>query len=302
MKNKSPNKMMQKTANLVQKTFSPSVSTTYEQVNHILTFGHDALWRRRAAIIGAGTAVAVSNASQNAAEDQYNAQYTSEMNAAISTAEAGITQAEQQATAIRSGAAVEAGSVMSAATIEANTLLGAAETDAAAVRTAAGVAREEAWGNVELMRTESNEELLRLQNQQTVYESKAKARAAASGGELTGSTAVYLDEMGLENTRQFDFLGSAFSTQQSTAITNLETTHDASLDYATAIYAGAQTEAIGIYGSAQTVANSIISGADIRGQALTNVAATQWESTMQTYTGPGHWANFGSPSDWALTI
>jgi demethylmenaquinone methyltransferase/2-methoxy-6-polyprenyl-1,4-benzoquinol methylase len=40
-------------ANVVQRTFSPRVSTTYELVNHILTFGHDALWRRRAARIAA---------------------------------------------------------------------------------------------------------------------------------------------------------------------------------------------------------------------------------------------------------
>jgi demethylmenaquinone methyltransferase/2-methoxy-6-polyprenyl-1,4-benzoquinol methylase len=45
--------MTPKTANFVQRTFSPSVSTTYELVNHILTFGHDALWRRRAAGIAA---------------------------------------------------------------------------------------------------------------------------------------------------------------------------------------------------------------------------------------------------------
>jgi demethylmenaquinone methyltransferase/2-methoxy-6-polyprenyl-1,4-benzoquinol methylase len=36
-------------ANVVERTFSPSVSTTYELVNHILTFGLDVLWRRRAA-------------------------------------------------------------------------------------------------------------------------------------------------------------------------------------------------------------------------------------------------------------
>jgi len=47
--------MTPKTANFVQKTFSPSVSTTYELVNHILTFGHDVLWRREAARMGAAT-------------------------------------------------------------------------------------------------------------------------------------------------------------------------------------------------------------------------------------------------------
>jgi demethylmenaquinone methyltransferase/2-methoxy-6-polyprenyl-1,4-benzoquinol methylase len=41
--------MTSKTANLVQKVFSQSVSSTYELVNHILTFGFDALWRRKAA-------------------------------------------------------------------------------------------------------------------------------------------------------------------------------------------------------------------------------------------------------------
>lgn len=47
--------MIPTTADLVQKTFSPSVSATYELVNHILTFGHDVLWRRQAARMGAAS-------------------------------------------------------------------------------------------------------------------------------------------------------------------------------------------------------------------------------------------------------
>lgn len=47
--------MTQQTANFAQKTFSPNVSTSYELVNHILTFGRDTLWRRRAAIIAAAS-------------------------------------------------------------------------------------------------------------------------------------------------------------------------------------------------------------------------------------------------------
>lgn len=42
-------------ATSVQRTFSPGVSSTYELVNHILTFGHDVLWRRKAARIGAAS-------------------------------------------------------------------------------------------------------------------------------------------------------------------------------------------------------------------------------------------------------
>ncbi len=45
--------MTPRTAASVQRTFSTSVSTTYELVNHILTFGLDTLWRRRAARIAA---------------------------------------------------------------------------------------------------------------------------------------------------------------------------------------------------------------------------------------------------------
>lgn len=41
------------TASFIREIFSPQVSTTYEVVNHILTFGHDVLWRRRAARIAA---------------------------------------------------------------------------------------------------------------------------------------------------------------------------------------------------------------------------------------------------------
>jgi len=53
MKDHGANKMMPATANFVQETFSPSVSTTYERVNHVLTFGLDMLWRGRAARIAA---------------------------------------------------------------------------------------------------------------------------------------------------------------------------------------------------------------------------------------------------------
>jgi demethylmenaquinone methyltransferase/2-methoxy-6-polyprenyl-1,4-benzoquinol methylase len=41
------------TTNFLQQIFSQRVSATYELVNHILTFGHDALWRRQAAKIAA---------------------------------------------------------------------------------------------------------------------------------------------------------------------------------------------------------------------------------------------------------
>ena len=41
------------TAHFVQEVFSPQVSGTYELVNHIMTLGHDALWRRKAAGIAA---------------------------------------------------------------------------------------------------------------------------------------------------------------------------------------------------------------------------------------------------------
>jgi demethylmenaquinone methyltransferase/2-methoxy-6-polyprenyl-1,4-benzoquinol methylase len=43
------------TAHFIQEVFSPQVSITYELVNHILTFGHDALWRRKAAGIAAAS-------------------------------------------------------------------------------------------------------------------------------------------------------------------------------------------------------------------------------------------------------
>lgn len=43
------------TAHFIQGVFSPQVSITYELVNHILTVGHDALWRRKAARIAAAS-------------------------------------------------------------------------------------------------------------------------------------------------------------------------------------------------------------------------------------------------------
>jgi demethylmenaquinone methyltransferase/2-methoxy-6-polyprenyl-1,4-benzoquinol methylase len=51
MKDRKPKRVSSKTTNFVQKIFSPGVSSTYEMVNHILTFGQDILWRRQAARI-----------------------------------------------------------------------------------------------------------------------------------------------------------------------------------------------------------------------------------------------------------
>ncbi len=48
--------MVPKTAKSIQRAFSRSVSATYELVNHVLTFGQDAVWRRRAARAGAASA------------------------------------------------------------------------------------------------------------------------------------------------------------------------------------------------------------------------------------------------------
>ena len=45
-----------KTARSVQRAFSRGVPATYELVNRVLTLGHDALWRRRAARMGAASA------------------------------------------------------------------------------------------------------------------------------------------------------------------------------------------------------------------------------------------------------
>ena len=50
-----PNTTIPRTSSFVQKTFSSRVSNTYELVNHILTFGNDVLWRRRAARIAAAS-------------------------------------------------------------------------------------------------------------------------------------------------------------------------------------------------------------------------------------------------------
>jgi demethylmenaquinone methyltransferase/2-methoxy-6-polyprenyl-1,4-benzoquinol methylase len=43
------------TASAVYKIYSPSVSRTYEMVNHMLTFGLDVLWRRKAARVAAAS-------------------------------------------------------------------------------------------------------------------------------------------------------------------------------------------------------------------------------------------------------
>ena len=47
--------MIPETDKAVQEIFSPEVSGTYELVNHVLTFGQDVRWRRRAARVAATT-------------------------------------------------------------------------------------------------------------------------------------------------------------------------------------------------------------------------------------------------------
>ena len=45
--------MIPETDRSVEEVFSPKVSHTYELINHILTFGCDVLWRRKATRIAA---------------------------------------------------------------------------------------------------------------------------------------------------------------------------------------------------------------------------------------------------------
>ncbi len=68
-------------------------------------------------------------------------------------------------------------------------------------------AREISEREAELARAETEEEARRLEKAQERQESLAKARAAASGVRSdTGSVALFLKELGDENTRQLDWL------------------------------------------------------------------------------------------------
>ena len=71
---------------------------------------------------------------------------------------------------------------------------------------AAQDARDAERENARLIEAENVEQARRMESENEARESSARARAAASGVNLTGTTGEYLSEMERENTRQENWL------------------------------------------------------------------------------------------------
>lgn len=63
--------------------------------------------------------------------------------------------------------------------------------------------------NASNMRRETEEEARRLERQQKMNQASMRARAAASGIKLDGSSALYIDEQKKEDKRQLDWMKEA---------------------------------------------------------------------------------------------
>lgn len=153
-----------------------------------------------AAIIGAGTAAYTANKQKKTSESQLKTSYYQQYKAVLADAEAIKKKGESDAEAAISAANAEA---------TAYRAQGAAERDA--LYAAAEEARSVAYENIAKMQSEANESLRQLEAEQTSYEAKARAKAAASGVRMNeGSTGLYLTGMEEENKKQYGWLQQSY--------------------------------------------------------------------------------------------
>ena len=245
------------------------------------------------ALIGAGAGIYSSRQASAAQKDLYNAQYAAESQAAIANAEAALRAAEYEAGSILAGAEAAATGTRKAAAAEAQALRKGAAAQSQAAATAADAAYGEAYRNVGLMKQEADESLRRLGEEQTQYEEKARARAAASGGEYTGSTQAAVEGLISENTKQYGYLKSAYANQRSVARSNANAERNAAYKYASAINISADAEAEATLKAGDAIAHATMQGAREQAYAVGGVAKAQQSATYKAYGGPtsGKWFN-----------
>lgn len=234
-------------------------------------------------VLGVGASIYGASASASAAEDQYNAQYSAEMDAAYANAEANIARAEAEAAAIYGGAALQAQSAREVASAQAKGILGASEASADAQRYAAELQQGVDYKNIDLMRREANEALRMLENEQDQYHATSTALAGASGGAYTGTTSGYLDTMDAEQQKQFDWYKNAYASQQAVARENADSQYKASMAYADALIAGAGFEAEAARAAASSMANAYLGSAALQAGAVQAGAQIGYDQVVATY-------------------
>lgn len=244
-----------------------------------------------ASIIGAGTSLYISDRQNKAAQDQYEAQYAAEQQAAIANAQAALTAAEAEAEAILGSAGAQAHSVKGQAEAEGKAIVEGALAESGAARSAADVAYQEAYKNIGLMKAEANETLRKLELEQKTYEEKARAKAAASGGQYAGSQKLYVEGMEAENQAQYGYLAGAYQNQRKVAASNAAATRGAAYGYADATMKAAEARKSATLRAGDLMAAAYMEGAYETAEATKDVANAQWGATIQTYGGPtsGKW-------------
>jgi hypothetical protein len=205
--------------------------------------------------------------------------------AAIATAEAGIKAADAESDTLIRGAETQAEGLITAAETDAEAINKGASISARTAKEAADVAYSEAYGNVELMKQEADESLRRLDAEQAGYESKTKAKIAASGGELSGSSGAYYHGMVTENQAQYDWLNYAYGNQQAIATANMENEKRANYNYADSLVESGHVRADAKIAGANAVATAMIKGAAIQSAAVQKVATVNAQAVSQTYFG-----------------
>ena len=153
------------------------------------------------AVIGAGTSAYINHQNQEDAQDKWDFAQSQSATAAYADADAAIGAAN-----------AEAAAVMGQAEAEANAFIGQAEQERSILYQQAEAARGIATANISKMKQEADESLRRLEGEQTSWEAKARAKAAASGVRMLDdtSTGLYLTGMEKENNKQYGWLDKSY--------------------------------------------------------------------------------------------
>jgi hypothetical protein len=234
-----------------------------------------------AAAIGAAGSIYSQNRSENAQRELYNQSQADQWADIIRQAEAGVGSARRQGSAAVEAARAQAEAAIAAAGAEAGAIVAGATAEAQAAEKAANIAFEEAVRNVELHEKESAEVLRRLENEQTVIEEKARAKAAASGGTMAEGTSsqTYVTAMEEENTTQYENLEEAYKSQRGVAIENAAGAKEAAFGYASALLTGARAMAGAVRASGHIMGNAYMRDAQTRAQAMMDQALANWRQT-----------------------
>jgi len=234
-----------------------------------------------AAIIAAGATIYSSNKQMDAAEDQWRYSNTQQAQAATAEADSIMKQAQAEASSLQKQAAAQAQAYIAQGTSERDALYAAADE-----------ARTVAYANIEKLQAEADESLRQLDAEQTSYEAKARAKAAASGVRLAdGSTGLYLTNLEEENDTQYSWLQSSYQSGIDVTKKTAEQEYNATKNQANVAYQAGQIQAKAALESGSALATAakesgIYSANALRAKANSYLAAIGGSSsrgkTVQT--------------------